>query len=122
MKNRTQYYHGTTAKDNFYEFTLAVNVPTKEELKLDVWKLLGDNIKDMKLTTGYTKVHPNDQYSKKIGRDLSSSRMVETVFKLENVTITEGIKYLYLKSNDIGLTLEIKDGREKVHLINAGIQ
>ncbi len=82
-----QFYHGTQNKGHSTEFTLAMEVPTKENLRIDIWKLLGDNIKTVKYSMGFSQLSPKDRYNRKTGRELTSSRIQEVELYLASVTV-----------------------------------
>ncbi len=121
-----QFYHGTKAKYIRHEYTVVVDVPNKEELRMNVWKILGGNIKTIELNVGTTKVNPKDQYSRKIGRIESTKNLKLVKLQLDSVLKNrhKDEKHSYvvvLQGAGIELVLEIKEGREKVHLIDATI-
>ena len=117
-----QYFHGNKEKYGIdKQFTLAVTVPSRENLRIDIWKLLGTNITEISIPVGLTKVNPKDQYKKSIGREMSSKRIKDTLFKLMEVVATEHGIMIELHSGDIALNLLMLLDSDKVRLVNAYI-
>lgn len=116
-----QFYHGTKDKGHSTEFTLAMEVPTKENLRIDIWKLLGENIEAVKYSIGVSKVSTKDRYNKKMGRELTVSRMEEVEVKLVDIIVTGDTKTVLFRNEYISLLLEMKNGRDKVHLIEVAV-
>ena len=122
MENNIQYFHGTKEKYGVdKQFTIAVNVPTRENLRIEIWKLLGTNITDVNIPVGITRVSPKDQYKKSTGREISSERIENTWFKLMEVVATDQGIMVELHSSDIALQFLMLPDSDKVRLVNAYI-
>lgn len=118
----TQYFHGTKEKYGAdKQFTIAVTVPTRENLRVDIWKLLGTNIKEINIPVGLARVSPKDQYKKSTGRKISSERLNDISFKLIEVVATEQGIMVELHSEDIALVFLMLPDSDKVRLVNAYI-
>lgn len=117
-KTMTQYFHGTKNKSVQQEFTVALEVPTKEMLRYDLWKLLGDNIKSIPLQIGLTMVNPKDNYCYEIGREISKSRTKTSEFSLVDIVTSGDRKMISLHNGYLMITLETKTDRTKVHLVD----
>lgn len=116
-----QIYHATKDKSYSKQFTAAVLVPDKENLRIDVWKLLGENIKTVKYPVGIAKVSPKDRYNRKTGRELALSRMEDQELQLVEVLVNHGKKTIVLSNESVMIVLEMKEGRDKIHLIEVNI-
>lgn len=81
MKSVIQYIHSNNAFEAKY--TLAVVVPTTYEFNRsrDLYTRSNDNT-TLNLNVGIAKLSPKDRYCKKIGRDISSSRITELLFNI----------------------------------------
>lgn len=71
-----QYYHNN---EEFERYTVALMLPDKEDL-LDLTEPFYR--KDLPINLGIAKLHPNDQYSKKIGREVSSKKLIQYYAKI----------------------------------------
>jgi hypothetical protein len=65
-------------------FTAAVEVPTKKQLIKLVQSLVETKVKRINLKVGITAVNPKDRYSKKIGREVSHSRVEKYEFEIQS--------------------------------------
>jgi hypothetical protein len=117
-----QYFHGTKEKyGTDKQFTVCLVVPTRENLRIDIWKLLGTNIKEIDFLVGVAKVSPKDQYNKKTGRDVSYNKLGGMSFRLvEVVALDDGI-VVELTSGSLSILLKMMPDSDKVRLINAYI-
>jgi len=121
MNNKEfQYYHHRESYCNSVkeEFTAVCKVPTNE----DLLKLIDLRVKyninvSIEMLFGITKVHPKDNYCKKIGREKSMQNMMIRTFWLENIVILSHSICFNFVSNNIGVTLEYKNERSKPYLI-----
>jgi hypothetical protein len=118
-----QFYHGTKEKVEFGpEYTVAVEVPHRDLFKLDIYNLLGTNIKTIKFKVGFTCVSPKDQYCKKTGRELAESRLEETSFKLTEIVANDiGFNVYFYSGDGMVLIFCLSNNSEKVRLIDASI-
>lgn len=83
-----KYFHD---RHKFYSGTIALEIPTKETLM----KILTFNGIDLELNFGISKLHPNDQYCKKVGREVASSKMKPTLFYLKYIDIKDPESYSF---------------------------
>lgn len=121
MKN-VQYFHGTKEKlFNDKQYTVAVEVPLRSTLKLDIYNLLGTNITEIPLSVGFSIVNPKDQYNKKTGRELSLERMEEKRFKLVEIVATEQGIVIEFHNEEVDIFFLLLPDNDKVRLIDAFI-
>lgn len=113
-----QYFHGTKQKYD-HEFTVAVEVPNRDLLKLMIFNLLGTNIKEVGIQVGISYVSPKDQYCKKTGRALSLIRIEEKMFKLVEVVATAQGIMIQLNNEEVDLLFLLLPDNEKVRLVKA---
>jgi len=117
-----QFYHGDYNKGHRKEFTACVEIPTKENLRIDIWKLLGENPKAVvSYDVGIARVSPKDRYNRKTGRELSASRMQKEELKLVEIAVNDNAKTIVLSNERVMIVLEMKEDRDKVHLIEVQI-
>src|ERR1035437_3652256 len=121
MESNIQYFHGTKQKYNNKQYTVAVTVPNRDLIKLMIFNLLGTNITEVSIPVGITKVNKKDQYNKKIGRELSFSRLEEKQFKLVEVVVTVQGIVIEFHNEEIDLFFLLLPDNEKVRLINTYI-
>lgn len=116
-----QYFHCKYAQDvqpwmGHDRYTVAVEVPLKNDL-LDLFAF-GNKI--LKIDVGMSKVHPHDQYSKSIGREISKSKMKATSFQFKVAQFPDDDTiHLYLYSETNELIFRIHNKSEKVYLLSA---
>lgn len=110
-----QFYHNTHNYIGFRKYTIAVDAPNKTVL-FDM--LLNGHI-DLMINYGAAIVHPKERMIKKIGREVSSSRLKETEFKLNSVWVDKGRTYFRLirfeEDRDIELLFSTVPHSENVH-------
>lgn len=116
-----QYYHGTSKKGHRNQFTLAIEIPNKEHVRLDIWKLVGDNIKSIPLKIGKANVSKSDNYNKNTGRVLSNKRLESQQFELISIGVSGDNKNIRLTNHEIIITLQLRSDRDKVYLIDADV-
>jgi hypothetical protein len=78
----------------------------------------------MPIQIGYSLVHPNDRFVKKIGRELALKNLQFKVFRLTQIVMTPQRKMFYLESLDVDfpikqLYFEYKSARPTVFLTYA---
>lgn len=105
-----QFYYTYDSKQTFH-----VEVPTKKALQ-DILKT-----GHITINIGHAKRHPNDQFIKKIGREVAISRTIPVNFELNEINIVEEYQYYYLLNNEYNyhLRLQIKTNRPTVYLVDA---
>lgn len=120
IKMNTQYYHGTIDKQHYKEFTMALEVPSKIAL-LDFVGLSMNGHTKMTLMLGISVVHPKDTYVKRIGREISTSKMEGVEFYLHKITqlTLDTIAVDLYDGGMVSIRLEIKHDRERVYLTAA---
>jgi hypothetical protein len=117
-----QIYHGTQDKGHSKQFTAAVEIPTKENLRIDVYKLLGENPKAIvSYNIGFANLNPKDRYVRKMGKQLACERMEQQQLKLVEIIVCEDRKSIVLSNERVMIVLEMKENRDKVHLIEVQI-
>ena len=81
-----QFHHSQTGHHQgvIQRFTAAVEVPTKKQLIKLVQGLVETKVKRINLKVGITAVNPKDRYSKKIGREVSHSRLEKYEFEIQS--------------------------------------
>jgi hypothetical protein len=96
-----QYYHDRL----YYQSTYAVDINFTSQNLLD---LLVNEADTLYLNIGKAKVHPNDNYVKEIGREVSKSKMEVLPFILISVE-KEKDKLLFTFHSKINTYLNIPD-------------
>jgi len=92
MKNNNiQFYH-QTQNEIFSRLTVALEVPTIKDIINTASLHTSPNI-SMKL--GITYVHPNDNYNRKIGRELSLTRLNTIDFILTKIEFDDIGRHIY---------------------------
>lgn len=92
----------------------------------DVMKMLLDgDFKQITLNIGISITHPNDEFSRSVGRQLAMSRMCRRVFNIQSVTFSEPNKASIWLSSDGGATLYLmqievkKDSYPRIQDVNS---
>jgi hypothetical protein len=111
-----QYFHGHLKGTND---TICVNVPTKEEITS-----LSFAERKMSFDVGYARCSKKDAYSKKIGRELSSSRLKSLTLALEQMFFEENRVFMVFKDSESNFTLvfSVHSNSERVRLINVVLE
>lgn len=119
---KIQYFHGTKQKTaSGQEFTIAMNVPDKNTFRTDIWKLLGNDIKSVSYEIGISVVSPKDKYNKKIGRELSHSRLTPVEFTLYSLIQDPEKIFVVLRNEMMYIGLEVRNDRSKLHLLEVSL-
>jgi hypothetical protein len=124
MTENIQYYHGDYDYENF---TICIQAPTYSELMMHGHSSVTfyelSHKKPLVIKTGISKVHPKENYSKKIGREVSFYRLEEKSYILESVHFKNDCAYYDFVSDckTLTLRLKIKKNKEKVHLLFVAI-
>jgi hypothetical protein len=116
-----QYYHGNKPKR---KYTVAVNVLTYDDL---VNKIPGS----VYIEVGVSKVYKNDQYNKKIGRNVALGRKTFVEFNItavqelniDTLILTlQKAEHFYQNDTPIKtLTIHVNPNWQKPHLVHATI-
>lgn len=122
MTENIQYFHG----DLGYEgFTLCIEAPKYAQLIMHghsavTFYELSKN-KPLVIKTGVAKLHPKENYSKKIGREVSFSRLQEKSYILKLIQFDGDCAFYNFVSDceTISIRLKVKKNKEKVHLLTA---
>lgn len=115
--NKEQFYHYNCRYSPSY--TMAVDVDFTSE---DLNGLASSKDKSIYLQVGIANLHPNDIYSKKIGREVSMGNKKEQVLKLRTVNFLKEHTYFYLENDEIVLQFRISDKSPKPHFIYGSFQ
>lgn len=118
ISTKVQFKHFVEDK-----ITLAFQSPTSEEL-LRVTNNLnkGEPGQMVEFKFGYSKVHPKDQYSKKIGREVSTSHLKQSVAVLTEVRQFGGYAHYYFQFDyNNTFTLLLTYGKEVPFLISMNL-
>lgn len=115
-----QYFHGQKHKGCHKEFTIVVDVPSKEKLVSDINDLVMGRSTSISIPYGYTEVLGSDQYCKAIGRNFALSRCSSKHMNVIMTTKNNTTKVCFLDKN-ISFTLELKAERNKVHFISGNV-
>ena len=110
------YYHCNKSKDWFCkdEYTVCVDLPDHDVI--EYMTHIGTE-KSIMIPVGIVYKHPKDQYIKKIGRQLSLSKVQSKLFTLDSVDFKENRAELRLTSeDDFRLVLNLKAGSKRVYL------
>lgn len=96
---KTEFVHLNDAERKFLvKGTIAAEVPSSDDL-LELTKL--GNSRRINIKCGYSILKEDDNYCKKVGRELSSSRMKELTFFLDRSVYSEETVMLLLKNEDL---------------------
>lgn len=101
-----QWVHYNLAILQGYPFhgTIAIKTPTQDELDL-MFNNLKEGKSEVMLQIGIAKLGRKDNFSKKIGRELSKTRLTNTLGKLTQITLQEyEVKY-YLSFDKFNLVI-----------------
>lgn len=89
--------------------------------KQDLLEVLNDPFSSVYFRLGISKVHPKDQYSKTIGRDISKEKLTSTIFEFSQsrmISIDHSLTIEYYSvDQNILLKFRIVDESDKPHLI-----
>jgi hypothetical protein len=80
-----QFFHKKEVDDGLRRFTLVVDVPTKECFLNLVKDVTDGKATSLSVKVGASVVSKRDQYSRKLGRQISSSRLMEETLVCEIV-------------------------------------
>lgn len=99
--------------------TLAFCAPTSEELlKVTDNLIKGKDELSIEFKLGISKVHPNDQYNKKVGRSISESRLETKKIKLNKVEQYFGYAHYKFIGETTTFVLLLTNGKEVPFLIS----
>lgn len=115
-----QYHH---IINSLKPSTIAVEVPLKKEL-IDL--LDPKNTKHLMIKVGYSLLHPNDRYVRKIGREESLKKVFPKTFYIKQVTFNDNTTIFTLRPIDSNftikeLTFRVNLNYDKVHFIEGKI-
>lgn len=91
-KNSIQYFHQTSTEGYLNRVTVALELPSVKDI-LNTASLHSSPNIAMKMGISY--VHPNDNYSRKVGRELALSRLKPIDFFLTQITFDDIGRHLY---------------------------
>jgi len=118
---RIQFFHG---RDQYKEgikreFTAVCDLPSKEDLKALLFHHLNDSPNPrIMIGFGFTKVHPKDQYFKKIGREKSLEACYKREFRLVSIYFYADWTEYYFASDFGSITIQTKKERSRPYLTN----
>ena len=123
MENKLQYFHAIGEYKNGAknEYTVVIRTPTNEQLKLMVQYLMDHKRGTITIPIGISKVHPKENYIKKIGREESQKKITEAAFELIRIHFNAEDNTLIFKSGSIILTFVTKKDWQTPHLIDVNI-
>lgn len=108
-----QFYHDFKDRK-----TYAVDVNFDKQ---DLLELLSDPFKPIHFMVGIAKVHPNDQYVKSIGREISKENLSFVKFQfLESklLSLQESLVVEYYSfENNMSIKFRLSDQSDKPHLL-----
>lgn len=89
--------------------------------KQDLLELLTQPFLSVYIRLGISKVHPDDQYSKAIGRDISKEKLISTKFDFlqSKMILTDNsmlIEY-YSPNKNLSIKFRVVDDSDKPHLL-----
>lgn len=105
-----QYYHQRARFEK--EGTYASNLGDVKELRTAVEEFVKGNSLPVVFSIGKSKVHPNDRFCKKIGRELAIQRMSRQTAKVHHVFIREQDMKVYLVTEGYGVILSISKSKD----------
>ncbi len=114
MDKITYYYeenYGSRSDNDFYKGTFAINLPSIEKLMSSVSHSVLSPTEPTHIKIGYAKRHKKDAFVKKIGRELSKSRMAYEDFCVVQFTRQGDFTTIVLKSPSYRLRLNIYPNR-----------
>jgi hypothetical protein len=119
-----QFFHQPNPSSQKY--TVCVDIPPKEEF-LEL--LLNPHTK-LELNCGLALCSPQDNYNKKIGRNLSSSRKLSTEFAcvgiFGNVELIEKVYRQFhifiLESKDLSITVNVRHDHSRAMFVHAELK
>jgi hypothetical protein len=117
VQNSIQYFHQTNDAWVSPMVTAALEVPTKDEILSTSGLQSSPNI-TMKL--GISKVHPNDNYNRKTGRKVSSTRLTPIDFILTKIEFDGFGRHVYRFDSMEGkhiVFLRLNSKSDKPHFI-----
>ena len=108
-----QFYH-----DQQNDITYAVDVPFTKE---DLLECVHHFNQPIQFFVGKSYVHPKDKYCKKVGREVSSKKLVPIEVKLQGVSKDNEKLYLFFGNDDHSLHLKfrVSSYSEKPHFLQA---
>ena len=120
MKNIQFCHQNAISKPSLFilgSYTVAVDVPSLEQMLSQKVGTFCD------INVGVARVSEKEtHFIKKVGREVSLSKMTPTQFQLTCIRLNEyskTIDYIFESANDITLYFSVKEGRSKVHFVNA---
>jgi len=119
-------------RSSYQEGTVAVEIPSKENLTA----MLMNHVSRVRLKVGMAVLHPKENFVKKVGRELATSRMKDTFLLLESVAFAgENSEFLHWEfvteelikmsnGDDYGIQFVVTTHKDKPYsrLVQADIQ
>jgi hypothetical protein len=110
------YYHARNAwnspsDDKAYIGTFAVSLPSLEVLLAFAAKSITESNSLLPIRIGAAKRNKKDQFIKKVGRDLSLSRMMSQDFYMVYFQRYDDYNTIHLKSTDYSIRLHVYPNR-----------
>lgn len=117
-EDNLQYFHNPQEK-----FTICCEVPSKEELMLQLGMCLTFDKKTFPLNVGIAKCHPEDNYIRKVGKEISSQKLEEIHFLIDKINFINEDYYCIKLFFQTGLLmtkleLEVKSDNKKVYFVD----
>ncbi len=110
---KLQFFH-----DVEENFTVALEVPDIKDIKNCLF-----NEHSIVIKTGLAYCHHVDQYNKKIGREVSVSKIEKLNFYISNIKLVSDHVLVYLRNDLLDSTLQIvlktKLNKESFYFVNA---
>lgn len=112
-----QYFHNVDEK-----YTICCDVPSKEEITSKLLKCLTFDYKTFPLHVGIAKCHPDDNYIRKVGKEISSTKLEEIHFLLDKIKFINEDYYcihLFFQTGKLmtKLQLEVRSDIKKVYFV-----
>ena len=117
-----QYFHHNPERkskvDEQLRYTVAVEIPSKLAL---LQLIMPMNKRDLDVNIGIARCNPLDQYNRKVGRELSESRLSIFPFKLDTVKYEDDTTFYYFFTEDktAGLLFKTHPKNEHVYFAEA---
>jgi hypothetical protein len=120
MDKVTYYYetnYGSPSHHDFYKGTFAISLPSIEDLMSFASHSVFSQTELTHIRIGHAKRHKDDAFVKKIGRDLSKSRMAYEDFCMKQFTRHGDLTSIILQSPLYRLHLHVYPNRIYIHSI-----
>lgn len=121
MSRKIQYFHNIPEFKTIKGFTVAVYVPLPKEIRSMAERFLNNDV-SVNLLSAYSVLSPQDQYSRKKGREITSTRLQDKNYVVTSLMYSGGTMRMILSNNEMDIMLEHADNKSNVHFVYAELK